>query len=169
MATIIIKDDEFKAGLTRLSRTLDTLDPVLRDMGEYLIQATKERFPEGVSPDGRAWMPKSQATVEAYRSREAKSRNASIDFRPLFGPSGRLSNEIQYQVGPASVEWGSNLIYAAVQQFGASKGAFGTARNGTSIPWGTIPARPFIGVSDEDETALVDLIEDWLQLAAGSS
>ena len=89
----------------------------------------------------------------------------------LVGPAcpNGLIQSIQYQVGPASVEWGSNLIYAAVQQFGASKGAFGTARNGTSIPWGTIPARPFIGVSDEDETALVDLIEDWLQLAAGSS
>ncbi|MEQ3671482.1 MAG: phage virion morphogenesis protein [Pseudophaeobacter sp.] len=67
-----------------------------------------------------------------------------------------------------AVEYGSNAIQSAVMQFGAAKGAFGTASNGSSIPWGNIPARPFIGISEEDETNLALELEEWLERAADS-
>ena len=57
------------------------------------------------------------------------------------------------------------MIYAAVHQFGAKKGQFGTAKNGSSIPCGDIPARPFIGVSDADESRIVEMLSEWLQRA----
>lgn len=57
---------------------------------------------------------------------------------------------------------GSNLIYAAVQQFGAGKGQFGNMANGSPIPWGNIPARPFLGISPEDETNILALIADFI-------
>ena len=31
-----------------------------------------------------------------------------------------------------------------------------------SIPWGDIPAWPFLGISDEDEDALMAAIEKWI-------
>ncbi|WP_370584767.1 hypothetical protein [Paracoccus sp. IB05] len=30
------------------------------------------------------------------------------------------------------------------------------------MPWGDIPARPFLGISAEDETNLVELVEEYL-------
>ena len=59
-------------------------------------------------------------------------------------------------------------------QFGATAGEFG-AHIGKdklgrdhihSIPWGNIPARPFIGLSDEDQTNIAAEIAEWLEGAA---
>jgi phage gpG-like protein len=36
-----------------------------------------------------------------------------------------------------------------------------------SIPWGAIPARPYLGVGQEDRDAIVATIEEYLETAAG--
>lgn len=168
MFTVNITPHDFDDVATlfeRLAAKMTDMTPVMQDLGELLVNSTKQRFPEGVSPDGTPWAPKSQATIDAFRSREGRKKNASIDFRPLFGPSGRLSSEFSWEAGPSSVEIGSSLIYAAVQQFGAAKGAFGATSKGSSIPWGNIPARPFLGISDEDEVNIRATIADYLDEA----
>jgi phage gpG-like protein len=56
-------------------------------------------------------------------------------------------------------------------QFGAAQGEFGARigkdKNGrdffTTIPWGDIPARPFLGVGPDDENAIIQDIEDWFE------
>lgn len=165
--------DDVAALFERLSVRMTDMTPVMQDLGELLINSTKQRFPEGVSPDGTPWAPKSQATIDAFRSREGRKKNASIDFRPLFGASGRLFSEFSWEAGPSSVEIGSSLVYAAAMQFGMAKGYAGTA-SGTdkrgrlysfSIPWGNIPARPFLGISDEDEVMIRETISDYLDEA----
>lgn len=158
MVDVIINEDSFSPLLDRLAAHLSDMTPVMQDLGELLVQQTKDRFPTGTAPDGSRWAPKSPATLAAYGARKSNR----VDRRPLFGPSGRLSSEIFYQASATGVEWGSGLIYSAVMQFGAARGAFGTAANGTPIPWGAIPARPFIGLSDDDAAAVVALLEDWL-------
>lgn len=168
MFTSRIKEDQFTDALERAARALTDTTPLMQDMGEYLVDSTKQRFKEGKAPDGTPWAPKSQTTIDTYRRREKKGRNGRVDFRPLFGPSGALSSQIFSEAGTESVEWGSSLVYAATQQFGAAKGAFGTMSNGSSIPWGTIPARPFIGISDHDQLMLIDIIEEYLGGAVGT-
>lgn len=163
MITQEINIDEITPMLDRLRVSLSNMTPVMQDLGELMVRQTKDRFPDGIGPDGSRWAPKSPVTMQRYGSR----RSNRIDPRPLFGPSGRLSSEISYQAGPTSVEWGSNLIYAGVMQFGAARGAFGTTSRGAPIPWGNIPARPFIGVSDEDRNKITDVLEEWLLSVAG--
>lgn len=170
MITQEINIDEITPLLDRLQASLSNMQPVMQDLGELMIKQTKDRFVAGTAPGGTPWAPKSPATMRAY-----KRRGDRQDPRPLFGPSGRLSSEIFYQAGPSSVEWGSNLIYSGVMQFGAAKGAFGTYQGqgfgGTtptiSIPWGNIPARPFIGLSDDDRAGITDVLEEWLLSVAG--
>ncbi|WP_158971986.1 phage virion morphogenesis protein [Chachezhania sediminis] len=165
MITVEINDAQVRQALDEIARALTDLTPAMQDIGEYLTETTKERFRKGVSPEGTPWAPKSQATIDAYVARKDK-----VDFRPLHGPSGRLSSEISYQAGPSQVEIGSNLIYAAVQHFGAEAGQFG-ARIGTDkrgrfyfmpIPWGDIPARPFLGLSAEDRTGVLEILEEYV-------
>ena len=47
-------------------------------------------------------------------------------------------------------------------QEGAAKGAFGNDKRGRPVPWGRIPARVWLGISAADETAIVEIAEEYL-------
>ena len=163
MIRVAVTADEVPPLLDRLSDAMIDMAPVMYEIGELLTKSTKERFLEGRNPDGNPWAPKTAATLAAYAKRGDR-----LDTRPLFGPSGRLSSEINYLVGEdgASVEIGSNLIYSGVMQGGAAAGAFGRTVAGSPIPWGNIPARPFLGISESDEAELLATLEEWLDRVA---
>ena len=153
---IEIKEDEITTALAGLQARLSDLTPVMRDIGEYLVTSTKARFATGKDPDGSAWKSKSQATLASYGARKSNR----VDIRPLFGPSGSLSSQIFYEADATSVQWGSNRIYAAMMQFGGTKAAFPHL-------WGDIPARPFLGLSEDDRTNILDTITDALRGSQG--
>lgn len=155
---------QFNAGASReairdAAARLKDMTPIFADVGEYMLQATRERFVKGEAPDGSAWAPKSQTTLDRY-----KALGYGALTRPLIGPGKRLSREIVRLVSKDGVVIGSSLIYAAVQQGGAAKGAFGNDRHGRPIPWGRIPARPFLGLSDADEKAIIDIVDEHIEL-----
>lgn len=166
MPRIDITSDTLIAALSRLSGALTDTTPLMQDIGEYMVKSTNDNFASGTDPDGRPWAPRSQATLDAYAARKDKPGP-----RPLIGATKSLSSTISYEVGEDEVLWGSNMIYAAVQQFGAEAGEFG-ARMGTNkkgrsffmpIPWGNIPPRPFLGVGKDDETGLIEIITEYLE------
>lgn len=154
--TIEIKDDQISAALDRLSAALTNTLPLMQDLGEFLVNSTKQRFPTGRAPDGSVWAPKSPVTIAAQGGRKTNR----LDTRPLFGPSGALSSTINYEAFEDRVTWGSPMVYAAMQQFGGRKSAFPHL-------WGDIPARPFIGISAEDQTGILDIMREYLSQAAG--
>lgn len=163
MFSVELKADTLNAGLAELEANVTDWTPAMEQIGEYLVMSTKERFKAGESPEGAKWAPKSPTTLARYGARKSNR----VDVRPLFGPSGALSSQIFHETAPTHVSVGSNLIYAAVHQFGAGKGAFGSMANGSPIPWGNIPARPFLGLSLEDETNILALVVDYLTPATG--
>lgn len=82
----------------------------------------------------------------------------------------RASVEVQ-NANSTGVTIASRIKYAATQQYGAKSGQFGVAhyrsRNGTfPIPWGDIPARPFLGVNSQMRTDIADIIRSHLMPAA---
>lgn len=156
---IDIDDADARAALSRLAELGGNLRPAMEDIGELLIVRTRERFAAGVGPDGTPWAPKSPVTLQQYRRRRVNAP------KPLIGESKRLSTEIAKRVGDDSVEVGSALVYAATQQLGALKGSFGRTAKGAPIPWGTIPARPFLGISDQDRTDIRDILLEHLEEA----
>lgn len=166
MITITIEDAQVTEALQELQGRMTDMTKPMDDIGELLIRTTRERFGEGKSPDGVPWAAKSLATIEAYRRRAGKGVNTRVDTRPLHGPSGALQSTIFKRTGPDFVEVGSPQVYAAVMQFGALEGAFGQTGTGSPIPWGTIPARPFLGISDTDRTAILEILTEWLEDAA---
>lgn len=153
MFRVELKEDGITGALSRAAALLDDLAPVMQDIGDLLLGSTKARFGLGEAPDGTKWAAKSKATLEKYARGKGK-----VQTRPLFGPNLRLSREIGLETGADFLELGSVLPYAAVMQFGAEAGQFGAAigRNKLGrdyfmpIPWGNIPARPFLGVSEQD-------------------
>ena len=129
------------------------LRPALLEIGEELTESTKQRFTAGQAPDGSPWAPNTATTL-------AKKRGS----RPLID-SGILAGGIAYQLVDGGVEIGSSRIYSGTQQFGAKKGQYGRTARGAPIPWGDIPARPFLGVSDADEQTILGILADHLSQA----
>ncbi|MEW6427320.1 MAG: phage virion morphogenesis protein [Thermodesulfobacteriota bacterium] len=191
MIDIKINDREILDNLHRLAGLMRDMRPVMTDIGEYMIEATKRRFAEGKGPDGRRWAGNRPVTLQEYLRRKGgatvvrkgeKFQNPYLkkdgslnkrgatqlaNKRVLVGESKRLGNEIHYRADGRSIVVGSSLIYSATQQFGARRGAFGRTKRGAPIPWGDIPARPFLGVSDDDRRNILDIIEEHLEAAAG--
>ena len=144
MITIEINDAALMDQLAHAVGVLSEPSLLMADIGETLLASTKKRFGQGVAPDGTAWAPNSPVTLARKK-----------DTRPLFGPNNRLNKEFGVQTGDDFAEISSVLPYAAMMQFGGSRARFPHL-------WGDIPARPFLGLSEEDRVDLLALIGDWV-------
>lgn len=147
--------------------------PLMQDLGEFLSETTKRRFDTSTAPDGSRWAPNSRTTYERfldqYKGSFSKSGRISAGGagrasgkKPLVGETRSLATTINYRAGSDFVEIGSPMIYAGVQQFGAKARSF----TGGKAPWGDIPARPFLGLSDTDNAGIVEAIRGFLEDAA---
>ena len=144
MFTVELKSEPVTAALARTVVALEDMTPIMQSIGEILVASTKARFPAGQAPDGSKWVANSPVTLARKK-----------DPRPLFGPNSRLHREIFAESGADFVEVGSPMPYAAMQQFGGTKVRFPHL-------WGNIPARPFLGLSEEDEVNIVAAVEEEL-------
>ncbi len=173
MLEIKIDDSQVIAKLRQLQTKLVNLKNPMADIGEKLVETTKRRFAEGHGPNGEAWAANKESTImkmlgrtkgnfKKDGSRSAKGSRRVGGKKPLVG-SGTLSGSIHYKAHSNELEIGSGIIYARVQHYGAGKGAFGNMRNGSPIPWGDIPARPYLGFSDEDRSIILETIDSYLK------
>lgn len=155
MARLTIEVDGLDAATRRIGRLAaagrDTT-PLMRDIGEYLIRSTKDRFAAQLDPEGKPWKPLSRS----YREQKKRNKHRILTL------DGHLGGTINYRAGRTEVLVGSPRVYAAVHQFGAAKGAFGATVRGAPIPWGNIPARPFLGLSAADRDEIALLVRDYL-------
>jgi phage virion morphogenesis protein len=139
-----------EAALAEAKGKAQDLRPALRAIGRAGVNQARFRFQRGRAPDGTPWK---------------KSRKLSGQTLILSG----LLMRSMFAAEPEAkaVEWGSNRIYAAVHQFGAtikaktSKGLrFRVGGNGAWVTKQsvTIPARPFLGVNREDEAQFAEIM-----------
>tara|TARA_Y100001938_G_C7914782_1_gene341401 strand:+ start:50 stop:538 length:489 start_codon:yes stop_codon:yes gene_type:complete len=153
---IEVNNREITSALDALQNAIGNVDPALKEIGDYLIDSTKQRFIKSEAPDGSRWKDNSPVTLLNYASR-FKTKRARIsrlqNKKPGIGETGTLSDAIYKQVGSGVLELGSPLKYASTFQFGAKKGQYGKR-----TPWGDIPAREFLGLSDDDQEATLDII-----------
>lgn len=177
MIEVQFDDSEIMEALGKLKVKMTTgRRPVMAEIGEYLTESTKERFADGKGPDGEAWAANSETTINQMLGRtkgnyrkvrggmSAKGKRRVAGKKPLIGESKALSSGIHYKATKDDVEVGSSMIYAAVQHFGASKGEFGNTKRNTPIPWGDIPARPYLGFSDDDRSEVLTILERYLNI-----
>jgi phage virion morphogenesis protein len=165
MITIDIEDDEIRAALAGALAQLENPAPLMAQIGEALLVSTRERFARGVDPDGSAWAQRSQATLDRYAAMKPPRRPGP---KPLT-LSGYLQRSLFPFSAPDHAGIGAPAIYAAAMQFGAARGAFGSTARGAPIPWGAIPARPFLGLSAKDRQTILDLVAEALEAATGSA
>lgn len=111
-------------------------------VSEVLAGSTRDRFDQGKAPDGSAWVPWS----EDY----ALTRHGG---HSLLISGGDLQESVQNISTGLTVRVGAHRSYAAIQQFG------GKAGRGRKV---TIPARPYLGLSDQDIEAVERLVTERL-------
>lgn len=120
------------------ARQLADRKQLLSTIGEALVSSTSKRFEDGRDPEGKAWEASARAAAEGGKT---------------LADTGRLMQSIDYAVTPDSVMVGSNVAYARIHQMG------GKAGRGHKV---TIPARPYLGVSQQDKEEVQRILHSFL-------
>lgn len=156
------------AGLDRLNNLLTSLqqlvekrEPLTRNIAEILLAGVQENFLQSGRENGGSgtWKPLSDVT----RNRRGKAKNA-----PILRVNNELYQSLTKSHDNNSATVGTNKIYAATMHFGAKKGEFGSYRgpSGTwkprPIPWGDIPARPYMMATNQEFEDIADFIEEMI-------
>ena len=170
---VTIDDTRVTGLLDRLKARTSNLRPAMKDIGEIVRSSVTKNFTQGGRPN--QWTPtKVLSTYLSYTMRRTKSRNRkkayTLNGRMTKGferytagkktliDTGRLRNSITARAYADRAVVGTNVIYAAIHQFG------GMAGRGRKVK---IPARPFLLVQEEDWTAIRQSLERYLSEEAG--
>ena len=140
---IKINDTKLRQALNYLVRCGGDLSPAMEATAGMLVDNIKEAFQSEQVPDRQAWHPLSDTTIK---------RREKAGYWPgqKLQQTGRLANSITSAFSKDYAAAGTNVIYAAAtHQFDAEKGNFGSDKHGHPIPRGDIPARLFLGLSNE--------------------
>ncbi|MDJ0827763.1 MAG: phage virion morphogenesis protein [Rhodobacter sp.] len=112
------------------------LEALAFNIGALLESATQARIAdEKAGPDGAPWADWSEAYAATRGSRHSL----------LVGENILLGSVQNYSTG-TTARVGSNMVYAAIHQFGG-------AEVGSNIP-----ARPYLGLSGDDRAEIRDLV-----------
>lgn len=128
-------------GLNVATRALDRLaslqkHQLLDELGQEVEGQTKRRImSEKTAPDGTPWQPNKTGT-------------------PILVQDGDLHGDISHLVTGDQAQVGSNLVYAAIHNYGGMAGPNRTVE---------IPQRQYLGLSAENTEDLEALIEDFLE------
>lgn len=115
---------------------------LLYALGAEIESQTRRRIQtEKTSPDGGRWQP--------WSSSYAATRGAG---QSLLMDSGQLLMSIYQRVESHAVVVGTNKSYASDHQFGKDH----------------LPARPFLGLSDDDKEAVQNVANDYLSYLLNS-
>jgi phage virion morphogenesis protein len=165
---------EVSAALARAVRQAENPRGLYDNIGASLVTSTRRRFEQGVAPDGSPWPPSMRALAEGGKT--------LID-------RARLMGSITHEADDGGVSVGSNVVYAAIHQLGGAiqQGAREqvlhfkhNARTGRTrfakanskanfakkVEVGprtiNMPARPFLGIDDDDDREIELLAKEWL-------
>lgn len=152
---------ELSGGTDALLRRLNRLGNletrgILNSIAEGLRTSTVERFMEERSPEGETWKASIRAQEEGGKT---------------LTKTTQLKNSIRSEVGEGGLAVGTNDIRAATHQFGdertirAKNKKYLTFRIGGQWKRAasvrvSIPPRPFLGVSEQDEQDIKEALEE---------
>ena len=152
-----LDDAQAQRALAGLVEAGTDMTELMDDIGAAMVTSTQLRFEDGEAPDGSKWTP-------SIRAREEGGKTL-VD-------SSHLMDSITHSASATQVEWGTNVLYAAVHQLGKTikPKTQPYLRFKIGDRWSlkkqvTIPARPFVGLSDEDKDVIRERVTGYLREA----
>jgi len=158
---IVVDEGQLGRQLQQLIDRAGDLRDALGEIGEIVTASTQARFGQGVDPSGSPWAPLAASTL-------AQKKGPGTLRESLH-----LQGSIRYQVEGEAVRIGTDVPYAAAHQFGTPARVI-RPRNGKALAWPGaahpvkqvnhpgLPARPFLGLSTEDEDDILAMLADYL-------
>jgi phage virion morphogenesis protein len=147
---VTITDDQLQAALGNIVDRATDLTPALKNLGEYLVRKTRQRFDTSTAPDGIRWRPLAARTIKAKQRRQSTGTPYRTNARPedILKDTFTLRDSITYQVSSDALAVGTNIEYGIYHQ--------------SEEPRTRIPRRAFLGLDDADRAEAIDIIRDYL-------
>lgn len=117
------------------------LTPLMSAIGGVLESSTRERFESKRDPQGISWEQLKPQTRDAKRTDKGRLRGGILVDR------GGLRKSITYHATSQSVAVGTDRHYGRYHQEGTRH----------------MPARPFLGLSVEDEGNILQLVQKFIE------
>ena len=117
------------------------LTPLMRGVGSIIENSTRDRFRTKTAPDGSTWADLKPSTLKSKKGRGSKM----VEY-------GDLMRSITSYANSTSAVVGTDRPYAKYHQTG-TKNSDGSER---------MAARPIFGISAEDRTDILDLMNDFM-------
>lgn len=151
--------DKVYGRLTMEFERLSFTDP-LSDVEVLLEEAHQEYFDNRAGPSGEPWQEWYFRSLDAPEEHPTLEVSGALRDSMRTGGTGNIS-----EITDRSLTWGSGLVYAGIQNFGATfrLGVFLIGRDGGRIPPGTeitIPQREFMGLTDEKTDEITALLAE---------
>lgn len=142
---IKIDNQEVERRLQEIAKKSSNLRPLMKNIAGIFASATEDNFAEQGRPD--KWVDLSEVT---------KKQRKKIGKYPgqILQVSGQLASSVNTYYDDDSAIIGSNLAYAAIHQLG------GQAGKNKKV---TIPARPYLKLTDEDLEEVLTATERHLE------
>lgn len=135
--------------------------PLMSEIGAALEDSTRKRFASERSPEGIRWAP-----ISAEWREEKTARGFAAGVLKMRGD---LLNSVRFESNADSATVIASAKYAAIHQFGGvirpRKGKALKVR-GRLLASVTMPARPYLGASQDDRSEILDAARDFLSRAA---
>lgn len=175
-----LSTEALAAALAKLAAAGEDATPAMQRVGSFLETDTLLRFERETGPDGRKW-------PQSLRARHSGGQTLT--------DTARLRQSIVSEATATSAAVGTNLVYAAIHQFGGTikrearqqtiyhhydkrsgelsrrfvkKGKSNFARDAqVKAHEVKIPARPFLGLNEQSEVGITEILTDYLAGAAG--
>ena len=167
MASISIASNihEFKKIARKLQASMPnshTQHTIMRRVASYILDETTQNFEQEQTPDGTRWQSLSPRTLLARAGKNPYTKKghlrnsaaARMSGAKILRNKGRLLRSIHSEHSATHAEVGTNLIYAAIHQFG------GMAGRGRKVK---IPARPYLGLEARHHHRIKTIAEKTLQ------
>lgn len=156
--SLTLNDQALRDALAQSADALGDLTQLMDEIGAALVDVVRGHFEAGEAPDGRGWL----------RSRAARERSGQTLLK-----DGHLRDSITYEATSTSVEVGTNLIYAAIHQFGGTIKPVNAAALKFKLPNGawvtaaqvTLPARPYLGIGQNERIEITEVVEAYVTRA----
>lgn len=177
----ILLDDELTPVLNAIGLSVSRPGELTAAFAAAMLQSTQRRFERETGPDGAKWRPL------ARRTSMKKIRGGRRGTANILRVTTRLYSSLVAASDDRSAEVGSNLVYARPHQLSGEithyarsqrvslkkirkryrfvrPGTKGSQERKVTIGEHTvrIPARPYLGFSEEDRANLVAIGEEWL-------
>lgn len=131
--------------LLDIAKRVENLRPLMKNIAGIFSYSTEENFKKEGRPD--KWL----ALAESTKKQRTKKRKWPGQILQV---EGKLAASINTYYDNDSAIIGSNLEYAAIHQLG------GQAGRNKSVE---IPARPYLGITDEEQQEIIDLIVKYIE------